>query len=185
MKESLSEIYRRHAVDGADPGHGDKGSVHSYLETYARLFESKREYATVMEIGLAYGKSIDLWGEYFGLHADIVGVDISVVFDTSRFDRERFTIIEGDATKPEILAKIGNWKFDIIIDDGSHMERDQIATFNLLKGLMNPGGIYVIEDILNLELAGPALKAMHSNCEVIDLRGVKRRFDDVLLVYRF
>jgi hypothetical protein len=49
---------------------------------------------------------------------------------------------------------------------------------------MNPGGIYIIEDILNPEISLPFLRAIHPNCEVIDLRAVKGRFDDMLLIYR-
>jgi hypothetical protein len=38
-------------------------------------------------------------------------------------------------------------KFDIIIDDGSHMMDHQIVTLNRLFRHLNDGGIYVIEDV--------------------------------------
>lgn len=183
VKESLSKIYQRHATQG-DVGCGDKGSIHSYIPEYERLLAPYRKKSSVMEIGLALGQSLAMWGEYFGPESRIVGVDISVVFDAAPFD-SRFTIIEADATQSSINEKIGSVLFDVIIDDGSHMERDQVATFNLLKGRMNHGGLYVIEDILNLNLSRERLTVLHDNCEVIDLRGIKGRFDDVLLVYRF
>lgn len=183
MVEALSQIYQRHAVHG-DFGHGDKGTVHSYIESYERILAPFRERGSLLEIGLAGGKSMDLWAEYFGPDATLSGVDISVTFDSARFDN-RVKIIEWDATKPSILEALGDAKFDIIIDDGSHMQADQEATFRLLSPLVRKGGIYIIEDILSLEISGPALTRMHPNCEVIDLRKQKCRFDDVLLVYRF
>ena len=50
---------------------------------------------------------------------------------------------------------------------------------------MNPGGIYIIEDIQCLDLEEIELEELHDNVEIIDLRKVKNRYDDVLVVYRF
>ncbi len=183
MVETLTEIYQRHAVEG-DFGHGDKGTVHSYLETYERILAPYREHGSLLEIGLANGKSMDMWCEYFGPEASLTGIDISIAFDSSRFD-SRVKIIEADATKPSVLDFVRGGMFDVIADDGSHWQADQEATFRLLSPLMRKGGIYVIEDILNLEISGPALSALHPNCEIVDLRSKKGRFDDVLLIYRF
>lgn len=181
--ESLVEIYKRHATEG-DCGHGDKGSVHSYIPSYERLLAPYRAGGALLEIGLASGKSLDMWSDYFGPYAQLFGVDLSLTFDTARFG-ERIRVIAADATQSSILAVLGDARFDIIIDDGSHMQGDQEATFRLLSPLMNPGGLYIIEDILNLEMCREALLALHPACDIIDLRPVKGRFDDVLVVYRF
>jgi len=182
MVETLAQIYARHSIEG-DFGSGDKGTTHSYIPNYETLLAPYRESGSLLEIGLAGGMSMDLWSEYFGPKASLVGIDICVAFDASRFD-DRVQIIEADATKPSILDYLPRRKFDVILDDASHLQADQEATFHMLSPLMNPGGIYVIEDILNYEMSGPALTALRP-CEVIDLRGIKGRFDDILLVYRF
>jgi cephalosporin hydroxylase len=184
MVETLSQIFQRHGVFGADAGHADKGSTHSYLETYERILAPFRERGSLLEIGLAQGKSMDLWSEYFGPEAHLVGVDISIVFDTDHYD-SRVKIIEADATKPAVLDFLRGRQFDCIIDDGSHLQSDQAATFRLLSPLVKKGGVYVIEDILSFDISGPALTRMHPNCEVVDLRKQKGRFDDILLIYRF
>ena len=183
--ESLDSIFTRIGHFGSDAGHNDKGSTHSYIDSYERLFSPYREFADVLEIGLASGKSLDLWGEYFGPKSTITGVDISVVFDTSRFQPPRFNVIQADATSQAAIVALGQAQFDIIIDDGSHMQADQEAAFRLLSPRVKAGGLYIIEDILSPESSVPSLCALHPNCEVIDLRGVKGRFDDMLLVYRF
>ena len=50
---------------------------------------------------------------------------------------------------------------------------------------MNPGGIYIIEDVRAIDDDKEHFESLHDNCEVIDLRSVKDRSDDVLIVYRF
>jgi hypothetical protein len=50
---------------------------------------------------------------------------------------------------------------------------------------INKGGIYIIEDVANLDKVKHLFEELHENCEVIDLRKVKGRFDDVLIVYKF
>jgi len=185
--ENLADIFTRIGHFGSDAGENDKGSTHSYIPTYDRLFAPYRKNGSILEIGLATGKSLDLWGQYFGPESTIVGVDISVVFDTSRFDK-RFTVIEADATSTKLVSLLkshGHAAFDIIIDDGSHMEQDQETTFRLLSPLMKSGGLYIIEDIISPDSAIPRLSALRQGCEVIDLRGVKGRFDDALIIHHF
>ena len=43
--------------------------------------------------------------------------------------------------------EIGDIKFDIIIDDGSHFAVDQLNTLQNLYPLVKDGGYYIIEDI--------------------------------------
>ena len=93
-------------------------------------------------------------------------------------------LIQADATQPSFVSKVSDFMFDIIIDDASHMEADQFATFELLKHKMNKGGVYVIEDILALDQNKHKFQGLHDNCEVIDMRS-NGRFDNVLIIYRF
>jgi hypothetical protein len=180
---TLKEIFAEIGHFGSDIGANDKGGTHSYLESYDKLLAPYREGSTILEIGLAKGDSIRLWDEYF-TDSIIWGCDLSIVFEPLNY-KNVVNLIACDGTKPELLAHLGDRMFDFICDDGSHLHQDQVKTFNMLKSRMNPGGIYIIEDILNLEMAIADLSAMHDNCEIIDLRGEKGRFDDVLLVYRF
>jgi cephalosporin hydroxylase len=182
--QTLQEIYSKHGLEG-DVGHADKGNLHSYIPVYEELLKPYRESGTILEIGLAFGYSVRMWDEYFGKDARIYGADISIVFDTSEFKAPRITILEADATKPEFLGSLGDTKFDVVIDDGSHMPSDQVATFNLLRNRMNPGGIYIVEDILDFDSVSSAFRELHANCDTLDLRNTKGRFDDALIILRF
>jgi cephalosporin hydroxylase len=183
---TLREIFEDYSHYGSDAGHADKGSTHSYIEEYDKLFTPYRTGSTFMEIGLAMGMSLKMWCEYFE-DSKIIGVDISVVFDKNTiapYDNKLY-IIEADATKPEFIEHIKNQRFDVVNDDGLHTEQAQMETFKLLKPLMNKGSIYVIEDILNLDASKERFIALHDNCEIFDLRNVKNRFDDCFILYRF
>jgi len=181
--KTLKEIFENHSHYGSDIGCADKGSTHSYIETYERILSPFRNKCKIMEIGIALGHSIRMWDEYFE-NSEITGVDISIIFDLVK-TKNKVDLIQADATKKEFRNKIKDQKFDIIIDDGDHTQQSQIATFEMLKSSMNKGGVYIIEDILSPELALPDLLKIHDRIEVIDLRSIKGRFDDMLILYYF
>jgi len=48
-------------------------------------------------------------------------------------------------------------RIDFMIDDGSHQAPDQVASAKEFVPLLSPGGIYVIEDVLDTHLITPHL----------------------------
>lgn len=178
--ETLSEIYKRYSV-AEDTGSGDKGTVHSYIPVYEKLLEPYRDgFLNFLEIGLARGLSIAMWREYFAPSVAVFGMDLSLAFDPEPLKQKDIVFIVGDSRthKPHSF-------FNVIIDDGSHDISDQEATFRNLSPKMIAGGVYIIEDVNGVEALTPRFSALHPRMEVIDLRAVKGRFDDVLIVYRF
>jgi len=179
--ESLQEIYQRYKVDG-DTGSGDKGGdVHSYIDVYEILFAPFRtKEINFVEIGISRGHSIMMWSEYF-TKAQIVGLDINTkgfAFEVP----ENVSLIELDSTQ-KIYGTSNH--FDIIIDDGDHTFEAQIKTFKNYSPFMRKGGIYIIEDVNGIDQYKKHFEKLHDNCTVIDLRPLKGRFDDVLIVYQF
>jgi hypothetical protein len=71
MKQ-LREIYENYK--GPD-GWGDKGTAHTYIDEYAKLLKPYRKNSTVLEIGIAFGHSMEMWCDYF-IDSDIIGADI-------------------------------------------------------------------------------------------------------------
>lgn len=171
--ETLQEIFNKYSIEH-EAGHADKGTIHSYIPEYERLLAPYRNGSTIMEIGIAYGYSMKMWGEYF-INSKIIGADIGIGSLSDYFKDPKFEIILGDATKPEFLEKVKDYSFDIIIDDASHLSQDQQATFLLLKNKMKKGGIYIIEDILSLDICKNEFPPLHTNCEIIDLRKTKKQ----------
>ena len=58
-------------------------------------------------------------------------------------------IIEGDSTTALVIGDNKELYFDVIIDDGMHARLAQLKTFKNFYPLLNPGGTYIIEDMLD------------------------------------
>lgn len=180
--KTLKEIFAETGWFGEDRGVNDKGSTHTYIETYDRLFVPFQKGCRFMEIGLALGDSLRMFDGYFE-DSILVGVDLSIVFQPWKY-KNKIQLFADDATTSDFEHRIKDYTFDIIIDDGSHADVDQAASFNLLKSKMAKGSLYIIEDILNLELSRELLESLHDNCEIIDMRDTGR-YDNILVIYRF
>lgn len=179
--KTLNEIYVNYQTPNF---HGDKGTAHSYIDEYEILLAPYRNKSTIMEIGLYHGVSLKMWEEYF-IDSTIVGVDINLDAIKHVIDEGTHNIIITDATKEEFLPMINDYTFDIIIDDGSHTIEDQISSFNLLKGKMKSGGLYIIEDIQDIDQHKDLLLSLHENTQIIDNRHIKNNYDDILVIYKF
>ena len=125
----------------------DKHSLngHRYGPHYRRVFgEFRWKRIKLLEIGILDGRSINAWRSYFPF-ATIVACDI---VDKSALAVTGVKIYQIDQTSRDDLAKLvkQETKFDIIVDDGSHVCDHQIFTFKELFPSLVDGGVYVIED---------------------------------------
>lgn len=125
----------------------DKSSIcHNYCNKYEKYFPFKRyEKLNILEIGVLDGQSLRVWKEYF-FNSNILGIDITK--ECKQYEEERIRVEIGSQTDGEFLKKIIQeyGPFDIILDDGSHINSDVIYSFEHLFESVKPGGIYVIED---------------------------------------
>lgn len=126
----------------------DKGSNgHNYSPIYEQYLQGLRNKSIKMlEIGVQYGYSIHAWYEYLP-KATIIGID---VLDTKHFENDRIKTFKGNqgirGHLKGFTAKFGKG-FDLIIDDGSHVNHDMLTSFGYLYSHLNPGGLYFIEDL--------------------------------------
>ena len=162
----------------------DKNCLHCYVdEVYEELFKDLRFSADkVLEIGAYNGASIMMWKEYFS-KAQIFTIDNVSCPQIS--NRERIDSYLGDAYGYEILKELPN-DFDIIIEDGSHKIEDMsFVVVEYLKKL-KPNGILVVEDIPDFNWTNILKNLIPDNykVEVRDLRRVRGRYDDILMIIR-
>ncbi|HTV05833.1 MAG TPA: class I SAM-dependent methyltransferase [Acidobacteriaceae bacterium] len=132
--------------------HTDKWGSHFYTPHYDRYFRPiKSRRLNVLEIGVggyensgAGGASLRMWKAYFR-KSHIVGIDI---FDKRHMSEHRIDVRQCDQTDAEALHRLSQeyGGFNIIIDDGSHMNEHVIRSFEVLFPLLRADGIYVIED---------------------------------------
>ncbi len=115
-------------------------------ENYFKKFKDKK--IIFVEIGIFNGGSLQMWKEYFGKEAKIIGIDINS--ECKRFenlDKNIFVEIGNQSDETfwdSFFNKYG--KVDIILDDGGHTNLDQIiTTVNVVKNI-NDDGILMVED---------------------------------------
>jgi cephalosporin hydroxylase len=167
----------------------DKHSLHSYTDYfYEQEFSKYRDQPVqIIEIGCDQGGSLLLWAEWFS-QAKILGVDLQLRGNCEQ-DCARYPNIQialGNAYDMHSLQYFPD--ADIIIDDGSHRPEHQVWTVKHLSTKVKPGGIFVIEDVVE-DLVIEQLKAatpfhLREYIDVVDLRNIKGRHDDLMFVIR-
>ena len=121
---------------------------HHYFDIYHRHFAPFRGRSpVVVEIGVFRGGSLQMWRDYFGPGARIVGIDIDP--RCRQFEAEGVSVLIGDQADRGFLAELRQRypRIDIVIDDGGHTMPQQITSFEELYPHVQPHGIYLCEDI--------------------------------------
>jgi hypothetical protein len=176
--KKLQEVYEKYA----DWTGGDKGTNHSYIEVYEKEM-SKTKGVSLLEIGVQFGHSIKMWQEYFE-NSWIGGIDITLKY--LAFDGLDNVYLCDGTNEKEVNKSLKNRKFDYVIDDASHTLNDQTTSFDIFYPKLKKDGKYFIEDIENdnsLRKIKDHLKKQEiSSFTVYDLRYVKNRFDDIMIV---
>jgi len=159
--DPLSELALKYRCDKLD---------HQYTIIYNNLFNSiQNDHFNLLEIGVQYGDSLKMWKNYFN-NAIIYGADnfLGINGNGSKIDNPLKFINEYRENKESfnrIIIKYidqsiedeldyflkectnNSIKFKIIIDDGSHLMRDQQLTFLYLFDLVENDGYYIIENV--------------------------------------
>jgi len=175
VTETLLELAQKYHSDKCENG----ASKYGYIPYYEKHFKPiKDNQLNILEIGVravrGHGpSSLKMWKDYFP-NSQIYGIDIDP--GNRGHDEDRIKIFIGDQGDKEFLNDVIDevGKFDIIIDDGSHINTLTIKSWEALYDKsLSPGGLYIIEDLANSYL----------NLEPFDLRrtweGMKHTPDDV------
>lgn len=130
----------------------DKWGPHGYAMHYQTHFHAFRKRAVkILEIGVGGyetpehgGESLRMWKMYFP-HAMIYAIDI---YDKRPHEEKRIKIFRGSQADESFLRDVcrQTGPLDIIIDDGSHVNRHVIDSFKILFPFLKNGGIYAVED---------------------------------------
>lgn len=118
-----------------------------YFSVYEKWFSPYRGKDIVfVEIGVQNGGSIQMWKNYFGKAAQIVGVDID---ERCKAFEEQGIAIEIGSQDDKNFWTIFKKKYprvDILLDDGGHTMNQQIVTFREMFPHIKDGGLYMCED---------------------------------------
>jgi 23S rRNA U2552 (ribose-2'-O)-methylase RlmE/FtsJ len=119
----------------------------SYFDIYERHFSRFRgQKVTVVEMGVLYGGSLQMWKHYFGKEAMIYGLDINPAFV---FEEDQIKVIVANQLDREALqlAMLEIETIDILIDDACHRGNGQITAFEELYPYISENGVYLCEDL--------------------------------------
>jgi len=126
----------------------DKGPTgHNYTSVYPQYLDGLRDKPIkFLELGINQGYSVKMWEKYFS-QAEMHFVDLSSqnLQYTSNRSTYHFINQSNSVKMKEFGQTVG--PFHVIIDDASHMSHDTIAAFEVLMDFVEPGGLYIIEDL--------------------------------------
>tara|TARA_B100001027_G_scaffold216791_1_gene194301 strand:- start:844 stop:1692 length:849 start_codon:yes stop_codon:yes gene_type:complete len=126
----------------------NKIKAHGYAEIYEKEFKNfKVNNINILEIGSFYGNAAAALFFYFS-KANIYSGDIYPDIFKYKSDRNKNFYVDSssrESLKKNILNKKLN--FDIIIEDASHMLKDQILSLFILFPLVSSGGLFIIEEL--------------------------------------
>lgn len=106
------------------------------------------------------GGSLRAWRDFFEM-GEILGCDVQ---PDTQFTEEGIRTVLADSTNEHAVNNaLGDLKFDIIIDDGSHLDTHQLFTLRNLWPRLNDGGFYIVEDIYpGSRMSGEFIKHIES-----------------------
>ena len=186
----MQAIFEKYQGNGINCSVGtDKGSAHSYTRVYEEVLPKfQHDPVRILEIGICSGGSLMAWSEFFTHpRAEIVGIDLTLRYVCFNITDPRVKMLVADGTKEDTADFLGQ-DWDIVIDDGSHSPFDQATSMQIFGKRLRPGGVYVIEDILDIKNAFKLCElgetAFGWKGTVHDLRHVKGDQADVIIVFQ-
>lgn len=123
----------------------------SLLEKYEFFLQyfKDMEDLKMLELGAGpdgnIGASCRVWKEYFRPSADIHVADIKP--SALKLESEGVNVHVGDLGNFGFLTRLGQHKWNFIIDDGSHIWLHQILAFRNLFNSLESGGVFICEDL--------------------------------------
>ncbi len=120
-----------------------------YFPVYEQWFAPYRGKEIVfVEIGVQNGGSIQMWRNYFGKDAKIIGIDIDERCKQFEDAQQNIFVEIGSQADPNFWATFKEKypRVDILLDDGSHFSNHQIITFREMFPHIKDGGLYMCED---------------------------------------
>ncbi|MEM7721841.1 MAG: class I SAM-dependent methyltransferase [Pseudomonadota bacterium] len=118
-----------------------------YFDIYDRELTRFRDRPVrFLEIGIFKGGSIPMWKGYFADQSTLVFADIDPACAAHADPGTHVEI--GNQADPDFLQHLADTHgpFDVILDDGSHINAHQIASFTGLWHHLADNGVYLVED---------------------------------------
>ena len=166
----------------------EKIQAHGYAKFYEPIFINfKNKEVNILELGSFYGNSAAALYFYFN-KASILTTDINP--DMFKYKSNRVTNHYTDSSSRNSIINnliIKKKKFEIIIEDASHMLKDQIISLFMLFPLVCSGGYFIVEELdfpetredMRINQSKPDLKKILQNTlKNLDLNSIYIKDDE-------
>jgi trans-aconitate methyltransferase len=137
VTESLDDLGIKHNTDKSS-------KVHDYLGHYEHHLAPLRpgDGVVLCEVGVLEGDSVRMWAEWLP-QAQVIGVDIDL--------RQVRNVSALPGNVRLVQSGITDWQappesFDVLIDDGSHLDWQVADVMVRFWPALRPGGFLVVED---------------------------------------
>mgnify|MGYP002004570813 CR=1 FL=1 len=149
---SLDELFFYYGTDKSEYSKDKKNKTHGFSKYYEKhLSFLKKRKIKILEIGSFSGASAAAFSKYFP-NCEIYCLDINI--SNFKYYSKKIHVFGLDSSNSKMVSKFFkkiNDKdtlkyFDVIIDDGSHKQSDQLSALNHFYEYLVDGGFYVIED---------------------------------------
>jgi hypothetical protein len=154
---------------------------HSYTAVYNILFlHLKNAPINIAEIGILDNSSIRMFREYFknanidGFEFDQNRIKIAKKFNLPKTNYYNINVQERSNITNQM--KLAKKKYDIIIDDSTHVFKDQINVIYAAQHFLKKGGYLIIEDIPTRK------KEFDERNYYIELNKIKSYFSDITFI---
>jgi hypothetical protein len=130
---------------------GDVGTKPpGFYSRYDRFFRNNKFTPTgILEIGVHQGESTKVFATVYP-DTKIVALDLQRYDHLDFTDFPNITYLGGDQTDRQRLEAVIETEFpagfDLVVEDASHIGAYSHITFHTVFPLLNPGGIYIVED---------------------------------------
>ena len=178
----------------------DKAYFHLFTEFYNDYFMNYTQKSiNILEIGISGGNSLLMLKEFFP-KATIYAIDINMDSVNLNLGDSIYKYVCDQTDYMRMQQLFSHMKFDIIIDDGSHITSHQQKSLGYLFPLLNTNGIYICEDLhtsyvqsyidtssTTLELLEKYKKTKILECDIISserLKYINANIVDIILYER-
>ena len=179
--DEMNEVQQRikdKFIEITELGLTDKAKYHAYEEVYPYIIDRfNGKESNILEVGNGEGGGLRILSELFP-ESKIYGIDYDGSILTIDIEDTNIEVFEYDQTDPKIIDVLP--KLDLVIEDASHQFDASMKTFQLLEPLLNPGALYIIEDVY------PHFVDSYEETGIFDMYDateIKNRKDDMLAVY--
>lgn len=144
------------------PPNSDKFYWHQYMPAYEEAFARLGPVGSILEFGVLGGQSIAWLLRRFP-EARVVGANIVPQRPSWPTDPrvQYLRIDQGDRDGMASALRDLGTSFDLIIEDGSHIPQHQVSCLVEAFDLLNPGGLYILEDVHTSHPGHPMFERAH------------------------